>query len=43
MIWLKDSIDSWREVTTVNDVNNLWRETPSLSAGRFYACLKTVS
>ena len=43
VIWLKDKIKSWREGTTVNDVNNLKSVNPSLLLCTFWVCLKTVS
>ena len=43
VIFFKDRINSWREATTVNEVNNLKSATPSSSEGRFCALSKTVS
>ena len=43
MIWLKDSIDGWKEAMMVKDVNSLKSSKPSLSEGSFFACSNTVS
>ena len=42
MIWLKDSINSWVEAMTVNDVNILKIATPSFLEGRFRDCSETL-
>ena len=42
MIWFKESIESWREVMTVNDVNILMSAILSLLMGNFCTCSKTV-
>ena len=40
MIWLKDSIESWGEATTVNGVKILKSLTPSPLVGKFLFLLE---